>query len=65
MLGYRTKFHPTTILTDIKKSDRASKSIWSTSELNVGNYYKHGGMAMVYFGKTARRVIQQEIDDLG
>ena len=48
-----------------KKSDRASKSVWGFSEINVGNDYKPGGTAMVAFGKTVRRVIQQGIDDLG
>ena len=52
-------------LTDRKKSDRASKSIWGASELNVGNDYKSGCTLMVDFGKTVRRVIQKGIDDLG
>ena len=49
----------------MKKSDRASKSVWGASEINVGNDYKPGGTAIVAFGKTTRRVIQQGIDDLG
>ena len=52
-------------LTDTKKSDKASKSVRGASEFNVGNDYKPGGTAMVSFRKTERRVIQQEIDDLG
>ena len=51
-------------MTDTKKSDRASKSVWGASEINIGNDYKPGGTAMVAFGKTARRVIQQSFDDL-
>ena len=45
--------------------DRASKSFRGASEINVGNDYKPGCTAIVAFGKTARRVIQQGIDDLG
>ena len=52
-------------LTDTKKSDRASKSVWGASRIIVGSDYKPGGTAVVAFGKTARRVIQQRIDDLG
>ena len=52
-------------LTDTKKSDKASKSVWGAIGINVGNNYKPGGTAMVAFGKTARGVIQQGIDDLG
>ena len=52
-------------LTDTKKSDKASKLVWGASGINVGNDYEPGGTAMVAFGKTARRVIQQGTDDLG
>ena len=52
-------------LTDTKKSDKASKSAWGANEINVSNNYKPGGTAMVAFGKTARRVIHQGIDNLG
>ena len=52
-------------LRDTKKSDPASKSVWGSSAINVGNEYKPGGTAIVAFGKTARRVIKQGIDDLG
>ena len=45
--------------------DRASKSVWGEIEINVGNDYKSGCTAMIVFGKTKRRVIQQGIDDLG
>ena len=31
----------------------------------MGSDYKPGGTAIVAFGKTARRVIKQGIDDLG
>ena len=47
-------------LRDTKKSDRASNPVWGANEINVGNDYKPGGTAMVAFGKTARRVIQQQ-----
>ena len=39
--------------------------MWGASEINVGNDYKPGSTAIVAFGKTARRLIQQEIDNLG
>ena len=52
-------------LKDTKKSDPTSKSVWGSSTVNVGNDYKPGGTAIVAFGKTARRVIKQGIDDLG
>ena len=39
--------------------------MWGSSVINVGNEYKPGGTAIVAFGKTARRVIKQGIDDLG
>ena len=52
-------------LIDTKKSDKASKLVWGASGINVGNDYEPGGTAMVAFGKTARRVIQQGTDDLG
>ena len=45
--------------------DQASKSVWGTSEINIGNDCKPGSTAMVAFRKTARRVTQQRIDDLG
>ena len=50
-------------LTDKKKSVRASKPLWGASRINVGSEYKPGGTAVVAFGKTVRRVIQQGIDD--
>ena len=62
---YKKQYHTTTVLKDTKKSDRASKSVWGASEINVGNDYKPGGTAMVAFGKTAKRVFKQGIDDLG
>ena len=52
-------------LRDTKKRDKASKLVWGVSEINVGNEYKPSGTAMVAFGKTARKVIKQGIDDLG
>ena len=39
--------------------------MWGTSRINVGSDYKPGGIAVVAFGKTTRRVIQQGTDDLG
>ena len=39
--------------------------MWGASEINIGNDYKPGGTAMVAFGKTARRGINQGINDLG
>ena len=51
-------------LIDMKKNDKAPTSVWGASKINVGNNYKPGGIAMVAFGKTARRVIPQGIDDL-
>ena len=39
--------------------------MWDASRINVGSKYKPGGTAVVTFGKTARRVIQQGIDNLG
>ena len=42
-----------------------SKSVWGASGINVGSDYKPGGTAVVAFRKTAIRVIQQGIDDLG
>ena len=42
-----------------------SKSVWGASRIDVGSEYKPGGTAVVAFGKIARRVIQQGIDDLG
>ena len=39
--------------------------MWGENEINVDNDYKSGGTAMVAFRQIARRVIQQEIDDLG
>ena len=38
-------------LTDTKKSDRASKSVWGASVNNVGSDYKPGGTAVVAFEK--------------
>ena len=52
-------------LTETKKSDRASKSVWGASRIDVGSEYKPGGTGIVAFGKTARRVIQQGMDELG
>ena len=52
------------LMTENKKSDRASKSVWGASRINVGSDYKLGGTAVVAFGKTASRVIQQVIDNL-
>ena len=52
-------------LTDIKRSNRASKSVWDASRINIDSEYKPGGTAGVAFRKTARRVIQQGIDNLG
>ena len=63
MPRYEKQYHTTTKTQ--KKSDRASKSVWGASEINVGNDYKPGGTAIVAFGKTARKVIKQGIDDLG
>ena len=48
-------------LTDTRKNDRASKSVWGASEIKDENDYKPGGTAIVAFGKTARRVIHQGI----
>ena len=39
--------------------------MWGASRIDVGSEYKPGGTAVVAFGKTARRVIQQDIDDRG
>ena len=63
--GILEKLHTTTIFERHKKMDRASKSVWGASEINVVNDYKPGVTAMVEFGKTTRRVIQQGINDLG
>ena len=52
-------------MTDTKKSDRVSKSVWDESGINVGSDYKPGSTAVVAFGKKTRRMIQQGIDDLG
>ena len=52
-------------LTETEKNDRSSKSVWGASRINVGSDYKPGGTAVAAFGKTARRVIQQRIDNLG
>lgn len=35
-------------LTDTKKIDRASKSVWGRSEINVRNDYKPGGTGTVW-----------------
>ena len=45
-------------LTDTKKSDKASKSVWGASEINVGNDYKPGGTAVIAFSKIVKRAIQ-------
>ena len=39
--------------------------MWGASRIDVCSEYKPGGTVVVAFGKTARRVIQQGIDDLG
>ena len=39
--------------------------MWGASRINVGSEYKPGDTAVVAFGKIARRVIQQGVDDLG
>ena len=39
--------------------------MWGASRIDVGSEYKPGGTGVVAFGKTARRVIQQGMDDLG
>ena len=51
-------------LTETKKSDRALKSVWGSSTIDVGSEYKPGGASIVAFGKTARRVVQQRMDAL-
>ena len=55
----RNNFILQRFLKDTKKSDRASKLVWGTSKINVGNDYKPDSTAMVAFVKTTRRVIQQ------
>ena len=45
--------------------DRASKSVWRASKINVGSDYKPGGIGMVVFGQTRRRIQQQGCDGLG
>ena len=52
-------------LTETKKSDRASKSVWGASRIDVDSEYKPGATVVVAFAKIARRVIQQGIEDLG
>ena len=52
-------------LIETKRSDRASKSVWDVSIINVDSDYNPGGTAVVAFGKTTRRVIQQKLDNLG
>ena len=45
--------------------DKSAKSVWSASTWNVPTDYKPGGTGIITFGKTARRIINQGIDDLG
>ena len=52
-------------LTETKKSDRASKTVLGSSRIDVGSEYKPGGTSIVAFEKTARRVIEQGMDELG